>query len=127
MKEILFGLISGIVASLGMGGGTILILLLSLFENIEQHLVQGINLVFFIPTSIVAIFMNVKQKTIDYKIAIPIIIFGIIGAICGSLLSFCVDNKNLKQYFGFFLIAIAILQIFTFFRQYRLDKKEDNK
>ena len=73
MKEILFGLISGIVASLGMGGGTILILLLNLFGSIEQHMVQGVNLVFFIPTSIVAIYMNIKHKTIDYQVAKPLL------------------------------------------------------
>lgn len=44
-------------------------------------MIQGINLVFFIPTSIVAIYMNIKHKTIDYKIATVIIIFGIVGAI----------------------------------------------
>ena len=62
MKEILFGLISGIVAALGMGGGTILILLLGIFTNLKQHLIQGTNLIFFIPTSIVAIYMNIKNK-----------------------------------------------------------------
>lgn len=82
MKEILFGLISGVVASLGMGGGTILILLLNLFSSIGQHMVQGVNLVFFIPTSVVAIFMNIKRKTINYKVAKPIMFFGVIGAIC---------------------------------------------
>lgn len=40
MKEILFGLASGIVAALGMGGGTILILLLSIFTQLKQHLIQ---------------------------------------------------------------------------------------
>lgn len=123
MKEIIFGVISGIVAATGMGGGTILILLFNLFGNISQHMAQGINLVFFIPTSIMAIYMNVKHKTIDYKVAKVIIISGIIGAIAGSLLSFKIDNQNLKKYFGIFLIIIAVFQIFG---QYRLYKKENN-
>ncbi len=127
MKEIIFGVISGIVAATGMGGGTILILLLNLFGNVEQHMVQGINLVFFIPTSIVAIYMNIKHKTVDYKIAWMIVIFGIIGAVCGSLLSFKINNQNLKKYFGIFLLIIAFFQIYSFFRQYRLEKKENNK
>ena len=127
MKEIIFGIISGIVAATGMGGGTILILLLNLFANIEQHMLQGINLIFFIPTSIVSIYMNVKNKTIDYEISKPIIFFGIIGAICGSFVSFKIDNQNLKKYFGIFLIIIAILEICTFFKKYILYKKENNK
>ena len=127
MKEILFGLISGVVAALGMGGGTILILLLGLFSKMQQHLIQGTNLVVFIPTSIVAIFMNVKNKTINYKMSILFIIFGIIGAIIGSLLSFKIESEILKKYFGFFLIVIAIFEIYSLFKQYRLEKKENNK
>lgn len=126
MKEILLGLISGIVAALGMGGGTILILLLGIFTELKQHLIQGTNLIFFIPTSIVAIYMNLKNKTINYKLAIPIIIAGILGAILGSNLSFRIDNDRLKKYFGFFLLFIAFFETFVFFRQYILSKKENN-
>ena len=127
MKEILFGFISGIVAALGMGGGTILILLLGLFTNLKQHLIQGTNLIFFIPTSIVAIFMNVKNKNIDYKLSLIIIISGIIGAIVGSKISFKIENNQLKKYFGIFLLFIAFFEIYSFFKQYRLEKKENNK
>ena len=95
MKEIIFGILSGIVAALGMGGGTILILLLGIFTSIEQHFIQGTNLVVFIPTSIVAIGINIKNKTINYKEALPIIILGIIGAIFGSFIAFKFDNKIL--------------------------------
>lgn len=126
MKEILFGIISGIVAALGMGGGTILILLLGIFTDLKQHLIQGTNLIFFIPTSIVAIYMNIKHKTIDYKLALSIIISGIIGAIVGCNLSFKIENNTLKKYFGFFLLFIAFFEIFVFFRQYILKKKENN-
>lgn len=127
MKEVLFGIISGVVAALGMGGGTILILLLGLFTNMEQHLIQGTNLIFFIPTSIMAIYMNVKNKKIDYKLSCYIIIFGIIGAILGSKLSFRIKSDSLKKYFGIFLLFIAFFQSYSFFRQYILNKKENNK
>jgi len=99
--------------------GTILILLLNLFGDIGQHMVQGINLVFFIPTSIVAIYMNIRHKTIDYKLASILIFFGIIGAICGSLLSFKIENQNLKKYFGIFLILIAMFQIYSYVKSVR--------
>lgn len=126
MKEILIGGISGTVAALGMGGGTILILLLGLFTERGQHLIQGTNLIFFIPTSIIAILMNIKNKTINYKRAFIIIISGIIGAIIGSKISFKIENQNLKKYFGIFLLCIAFFEIYSFFKQYILSKKENN-
>lgn len=126
MVEIIIGVISGMVAALGMGGGTILILLLGIFTNLGQHIIQGSNLIFFIPTSIVAIIMNIKNKTINYKNAITIIISGIIGAVVGCKISFMVENNNLKKYFGIFLLAIAIFEIYDLFRQYILSKKENN-
>lgn len=81
-----------------------MILLLSIFSELNQHLIQGTNLIFFIPTSIVAIYMNIKNKTITYNLAISIIIAGIIGAIIGSKLSFKLENEILKKYFGIFLL-----------------------
>ena len=126
MKEFIFGIISGIVSALGMGGGTILILLLNLFTKINQHTIQGINLFFFIPTSIIAIYMNYKNKIIDYKSSLFIIFFGIIGAILGAKISFYIDNNRLKKYFGIFLLFIATFQIYTIIRQYIKNKKDNN-
>ena len=68
MIEILIGMISGIVSGTGMGGGTILIFLLTFMMGIEQHVAQATNLIFFIPTSIVAIIINIKNKNIDLKL-----------------------------------------------------------
>ena len=75
MINIIIGLISGIVSGMGMGGGTILILCLSLFLSKDQHIAQGANLIFFIPTSIVSTFINVKQKLVKWKVGIIVACF----------------------------------------------------
>lgn len=126
MTEILIGIASGIVAALGMGGGTVLILLLGIFSGMNQHLIQGTNLIFFIPTSITAIYMNIKNKTIDYRKSKIIIFSGIIGAYIGSKLSFKFESDNLKKYFGIFLLFIAVFELYSLIKQYKLDKKENN-
>lgn len=126
MKEIIFGLISGIVSALGMGGGAILIMLLNIFTKMEEHLIQGVNLIFFIPTAIVAIYYDYKNKIIDNKIAILLIISGIIGAGIGSKISFLINDNNLKKYFGYFLLLITLLESYEFFRKYISNKKEHN-
>ena len=84
MYEIIIGIISGIVSGMGMGGGTILILALSTFFGINQHVAQATNLVFFIPTSLVAIFVSLRTELIEWKTGNIIMIFGIVGAIIRS-------------------------------------------
>ncbi len=125
MINILIGILSGIVSGLGLGGGTILIFLLTL-QNINQHAAQGANLIFFIPTSIIAIIVNIKNKNIDIKLGITISIAGILGAILGAKLSICTNVEKLRKYFGIFILLIAIHEIYTIKKQYKKEKKDKN-
>ncbi len=127
MSEILIGLVSGIVSGTGMGGGTILIFLLSFLMGIEQHTAQATNLIFFIPTSIVAIMVNLKNKNIDMKLALFISIFGILGAIIGANISIHIDVGILRKCFGIFLAIIAINEIYSIFKLYRKQYKNNKK
>ena len=79
------------------GGGTILIFLLTIMLGIEQHIAQATNLIFFIPTSIVAIIVNLKNKNIDLKLAIVISIFGILGAIIAINEIYTISKKYKKE------------------------------
>ena len=127
MKEILIGMISGIITGTGMGGGTILITLLTLFSGLDQHIAQATNLVFFIPTSIVAIFMNIKNKNVDLKLSTIISFCGVIGAIIGANIAMKIDVHILKKYFGYFLSIIAIHEIYSMIKEYINSKKWNNK
>ena len=123
---ILFGIIAGIVTGLGMGGGTVLILLLSLFMNLEQHIAQATNLVFFIPTALAAIIINIKQKNVDKKVALKVSIFGIMGAVVGAIVSEQMSSENLKKYFATFILIIALHEIYVQYREYNRSKKRHN-
>lgn len=125
MAETLIGIISGIVSGTGMGGGIILIFFLTFMLGIDQHVAQATNLIFFIPTSIVAIVVNFKNKNIDLKLAIIITIFGILGAIIGANISIHVDVKILKKCFGIFLAIIAINEIYSITKKYKKSKKKE--
>ena len=121
---ILFGIISGIVTGMGMGGGTVLILLLSLFMNLEQHIAQATNLVFFRPTALSAIIINIKQNNVDKKIALQVSILGIIGAIVGAIVSEQMSSENLKRYFAIFILIIALHEIYVLYREYNRSRKK---
>ena len=98
-----------------------------MISNEEQHNAQGVNLVFFIPTAIASIVVNLKNKNIKRNTAIIVIISGIIGAIIGSMISFRVNVKILRKLFGVFLIIIAIWEIFELIKSYIKSKKDNNK
>lgn len=119
MAEVLIGLVSGIVSGTGMGGGTILIFLLTFMMGMEQHVAQATNLIFFIPTSIVAIIVNLKNKNIDIPLAIIISVFGILGAIIGANISINIDVGILRKCFGIFLAIIAINEIYSIIKKYK--------
>lgn len=112
MKFILIGFFSGILGGMGIGGGTILIPALIFFAAISQHQAQGINLLVFIPTSIIAIFIHYKNKNLQTDIILPIIIPGLITSFLGSMISSNMDPSNLRKIFGVFMLMIGIYQFF---------------
>ena len=101
--------------------------MLTAFLNIDQHLAQGANLVFFIPTCVVAIVVNIRNRNINYKVAIPIIIAGIVGAIIGAKLSVNMPIKELRKYFGIFLVVVCVNEIYSLKKEYINNKKTNNK
>lgn len=125
MFEVLIGAVSGIVSGTGMGGGTILIFLLTFVMGVEQRVAQATNLIFFIPTSIIAIIVNLKNKNLDIKTGIIISVFGIFGAIVGANLAIHMDVNILKRCFGIFLSLIAINEIYSITKKYKKVKNKE--
>ena len=126
MVETLTGFISGIVSGTGMGGGTILILCLSILLGIDQKVAQATNLIFFIPTSISAIYVNIREKKINFKVAKVIIFWGIIGSVIGAIIAQKMNTTILKKSFGIFLAFIAIHEIYVILKEYIKNKKSNN-
>lgn len=110
-----------------MGGGTILILLLSIFMNLDQHVAQATNLIFFIPTAITSVIIGIKNKNINVKEALVIVVSGIIGAIISANISSNLNVKILRKMFGAFLLIIAIYEIYSWFNMYIKNKKGHTK
>ena len=118
MIEGIAGVVSGIISGMGMGGGTILITILVCFLSVDQKVAQAVNLVFFIPTSIVATIVNIKNKQIVWKLAIPIAILGSIGAFLGAFIATKIDVKKLRKMFAIFLLVIAIFESYSWYKKY---------
>ena len=91
---------------------------LSFIYGMQQQTVQKINLIYFIPTAVIALITHIRQGNIEKKPLLPIIAFGLIGAAAGSLAAVGMKADILRKCFGFFLMAMGIYEIF---------RKEDTK
>ena len=119
------GLVSGVVGGMGMGGGTLLIPILSIFLGFAQKDAQGINLLVFIPMSIVALVVHIKNKLVDFRVGIPIVLIGVVFSVVGSMIANKLSNNNLRTYFGVFLLLVGVFQFVQTFINSRKNK-EDN-
>ena len=124
MIEILIGILAGVITSIGMGGGAILILLATVFLNFDQKSAQGFNLIFFIPTAIISIIIYIKNKQINLKLSSIVSFFGIIGAFIGAKISLFIQTNSLRKYFSIFLIVIVFYEIYSFYREYINKRKK---
>lgn len=113
LSTIVSAFVSGILASMGLGGGTVLVVYLTYFRHMAQLRAQGINLVCFIPVAIFSVIMYSRQKLIQKKVILPLIIYGIVGAIAGYLLLGLIPDGILGKLFGAFLILLSLKELFV--------------
>ena len=111
------GVLSGAAASLGIGGGGILIIFLTLIFNTDQLISQGINLLFFIPIAVISIVIYAKQGLIKFKNIIPIVVFGLLGVAVGMPIATLMGDSMLRKIFGIVLAALGIVELFKKKRQ----------
>lgn len=107
------GFLTGIAASMGLGGGMILIVYLTAFASVSQLEAQGINLIFFIPIAILSLIIHTKNKLVEWKTIIPTLIIGIAGAVLGSYLADILGSHILSKIFSIFITLIGIRELFT--------------
>ena len=106
MELILVGIISGIITGIGMGGGSILILVLVAFMGVNQLVAQSTNLFFFIPTAIISILIHIRNDNIEKNVAKKLLLPSLIGSGIGAYCTTLINTDNLRKYFGFFLLAV---------------------
>lgn len=112
MTHAIVGFISGVIASMGLGGGFVLLIWLTLFEGVAQRTAQGINLLFFLPAALLSVIMHLRAGLIDKKLVLSMIPGGILGAILGTLGSQVMGNDLLRKLYALFLLAFGLRELF---------------
>ena len=99
---------SGIFAGMGMGGGTFLIPLLSLFFGVEQIICQSTNVICFIFLAVLCSIVYIKNKMIDFKALACIAMPASIIAFFSSFFAIKTSSEVLKICFAVFIILVGI-------------------
>lgn len=123
--EIIAGIIGGIIGGMGMGGGTLTIPILTIFLSYAQLSAQGVNLIAFLPMSIIALIIHIKNHLVAFKQTWLLALVGCIFSLGGALLANNISNAVLKKLFAVFLIGLAIWQIVEMIKTKKKKSEEE--
>lgn len=121
------GIAGGLIGGMGMGGGTLLIPILTLLLSVGQLEAQAINLVVFIPMAIVTLIIHIKNKLVDIKKLLYSLPLAIALAVVGALLVKKIDESILKTTFGVFMLIVGVVFLVKSLLMAMIDKLTDHK
>lgn len=108
------GFLSGMIGAMGMGGGGVLLIYLTAFAHVPQLQAQGINLISFLPTGLLATVIYAVKKQIVWKQVLFMWCGGAVAAAGGYLLAKFIETALLSKIFAVFLVTFGLYQlIFT--------------
>lgn len=108
LLPLLCGLGTGIFSAWGVGGGTLLLLVMTLFLGVDQRTAQGINLLFFLPTAASALYCHAKNGYLDkptLKASVPV---AVAAALVGAWIATGLDVEVLRKPFGIYLLFSGV-------------------
>lgn len=108
---LLCGLAGGVLAGMGMGGGTLTIPLLTFAMGVEQLTSQFVNLLAFVPTGTVSLGLHLKNGLVSFD-GIGYLLFpALLSSVVTSFFAFDAGDNTLTVLFGAFLSAVAVFSL----------------
>ena len=102
----------GFLAGLGIGGGSLLMLWLTVIIGMEHADARTINLLFFLPTALISTIFHWKQGSVKFRKLLPAIVCGCITAIIGSVIAKQVGTELLRKIFGILFLFTGLRELF---------------
>lgn len=107
--------LTGLLASLGVGGGMVLIIWFTAVLGMSQLDAQGINLLFFLPIALLSVIMHRKNGLVRPKELMPAFLTGTVGAVGGFFAARFIGSQLLGKIFAVFIIIIGIKELISSF------------
>ena len=109
---LIIGTLLGFLSGLGVGGGSLLVLWLTLVLQMDPAAARGINLLFFLPSALVVCGLRIRQGKLKVRPLLPAILAGCVSAAVFSAVSTVLDVQVLKKLFGAVLLATGLRELF---------------
>ena len=106
------GLATGVLSGFGIGGGSLLILYMTSFTDVNQYAAGGINLLYFICCAPAALISHIKNKLVEKKAALICTAAGVFTSVGAAFAAAVIDVSLLRRAFGVFLLYIGIREVF---------------
>lgn len=108
MVALLCGLGAGILSAWGVGGGTLLLLVMTLLLGVDQRTAQGINLLFFLPTAASALVCHARNGCLDRPVLRSAVPWAVAAALAGAWMATAADPETLRRPFGVYLLLSGV-------------------
>lgn len=109
----LLGAATGVLSAWGVGGGTLLLLCMTLFLGVEPREAQAINLLYFLPAAGVSLLAHRKNGYLDRAVLRAAVPAGTVCALLAALVSAAADVSLLRKPFGVFLLYAGLSSLLT--------------
>lgn len=109
--DTLAGAATGVITGFGIGGGTLLILWLTMVRGADQLAAQGINLLYFLPSAVCALVSHIKNRRVLWRAVIFGTVAGVPVTVFAALFAAGIDTSILRRIFGGFLIVVGVSEL----------------
>ena len=111
VPSLLIATVLGFLAGIGVGGGSLLILWLTMVVDMPYPQARILNLLFFLPAAVIACLFKKKQGELPLKKVLPAVISGVVAAGVFSLLGTFLDIQVLQKLFGALLLLTGVREL----------------
>ena len=125
--DVIAAFFMGALSGMGIGGGGLLVIYLTVLRQTDQIIAQGINLYFFLFASVAALFIHCQKRNINYKLILFLAAFGMPAALFGGELATVTDPDTVQKIFGGMLILAGGTSLIKWVLKRYKNKKDIKK
>ena len=111
LLAVLAGLVTGVLSGFGIGGGSLLMLYLTLFAGFAQQAAAGTNLLYFLACAPAALVSHIKNGLVEKRAVVLCVLAGLPVSVLASLLADAADLSLVRQLFGVLLLYIGVKEL----------------